>query len=69
MRKIVALGLLMGMLGAMGCSYGGIAVAPNGTVYVARNDHFLLGALRGVYSCTPATPTSAELTCTSVGSP
>jgi len=66
MRKIVALGMIMGLLGAMGCSYGGIAVAPNGTVYVARNDNLLFGALRGVYACTPA---GAELTCTSVTSP
>ena len=49
-----------------GSSYAGIAVAPNGTVYVARNDMFLLGALRGVYACTPQ---GAELACTKAGSP
>lgn len=66
MRKLVSVGLLAGVLGSFGCSYAGIAVAPNGTVYVARNDSFLLGALRGVYACTPQ---GAELSCTRAGSP
>ena len=65
-RKILALGMLVGLMGSLGCSYGGIAVAQNGTVYVARNDSFLFGALRGVYACTPA---GAELNCTKAGSP
>ncbi len=66
MRKVAVLGLLAGILGSFGCSYGGIAVGANGTVYVARNDSFLFGALRGVYACTPA---GAELNCTKAGSP
>ncbi len=67
-RKVLAMAALAGVLGAFsaGCSYGGVAVAPNGTVYVARNDAFLFGLLRGVYSCTPA---GAELSCTKAGSP
>ena len=35
-------------VGATGCAYGGLGVAPNGTVYVARNDMFLFGALRKI---------------------
>ena len=65
MRTLVSMCLLIGLLGTTGCSYAGIAVAPNGTVYVARNDSFLLGALRGVYACTPA---GNELNCTKAGS-
>ena len=66
LQKLVSVALLVGVFGSMGCSYAGIAVAPNGTVYVARNDMFLLGALRGVYACTPQ---GAELACTKAGSP
>ena len=67
LQKLVSVALLVGVFGSMGCrSYAGIAVAPNGTVYVARNDGFLLGALRGVYACTPQ---GAELACTKAGSP
>ena len=65
-RKLVSVALLSAVMGSFGCSYAGIAVAPNGTVYVARNDSFLLGALRGVYACTPQ---GAELACTKAGSP
>jgi len=39
-------------LGTLGCSYGGIA-GHKGKIYIARNDMFLLGALRKVYVCTP----------------
>ena len=66
LRKLVSVALLVGDFGSMGCRYAGIAVAPNGTVYVARNDMFLLGLLRGVYACTPQ---GAELACTKAGSP
>ena len=67
-RKVLAAAALAGVLGALGagCAYGGIAAAPNGTVYVARNDSFLFGLLRGVYACTPA---GAELNCAKAGSP
>jgi len=67
MSKMVRVAVLALLAGSMfGCAYAGIAVAPNGTVYVARNDAFLFGILRGVYACTPA---GQELNCTRAGAP
>ena len=37
----------------VGCSYGAIE-AHEGKLYIARNDHFLFGALRRIYECTPS---------------
>jgi hypothetical protein len=48
------------------CYYGGIAVAPNGTVYIARNDAFLFGLLRRIYVCQPHGP---ALNCFETNSP
>ena len=33
-----------------GCAYGAMAIAQDGTVFVARNDSFLFGALRKVFA-------------------
>ncbi|MBK8265532.1 MAG: hypothetical protein IPK80_29910 [Nannocystis sp.] len=38
---------------SVGCSYGAIA-AHDGKLYIARNDSFLMGALRKIYECTPS---------------
>jgi hypothetical protein len=66
-RRFALLGLLASVvLASTGCGYGAMAVAPNGTVYIARNDNFLFGALRQVYACIPA---GAALNCTAVGAP
>ena len=54
-----------GMLAATACSYAGMA-SHNGKLYVARNDMFLFGALRGVYACTDA---GGTLQCSKVGKP
>jgi hypothetical protein len=68
MRKLFLAGILALSAGAgFGCAYGGIAVAQNGTVYVARNDMFLFGALRKLYACTPGS--GGALTCTDAGGP
>ena len=49
-KMILACALALASAG-FGCAYGGVAVAQNGTVYVARNDSFLFGALRKVFVC------------------
>lgn len=46
-----------------GCAYGAMAIAQDGTVFVARNDSFLFGALRKVFACKP---NAAEMTCQEV---
>ncbi|MBL8684749.1 MAG: hypothetical protein JNK05_36570 [Myxococcales bacterium] len=51
MKKSLAVLFVLAASALNACSYGGIAVAPNGTVYVARNDSFLFGALRHIYAC------------------
>lgn len=51
MKRSILLLVVVATAALSGCSYGGIAVAPNGTVYIARNDMFLFGALRHVYAC------------------
>jgi len=43
--------LLSLALTVMGCAYAGVGVTPEGKAIVARNDAFLLGALRKVYVC------------------
>ena len=60
---ILSLGILMA---TQGCSYGAMAFAPNGTLFVARNDSFLAGALRAIYACTPG---AGAMTCVSAGGP
>ena len=64
MRQVALLLVLASALGA--CSYGAIAVAPNGTVYIARNDSFLFGALRHVYACQANGP---QLQCVDANGP
>lgn len=66
--KKVALLALIGLTtgGSVGCAYGGIAAAPDGTVYVARNDLLLFGLLRKVYVCKPA---GAGMACTETPTP
>ncbi len=68
LTKKLALLALIGVTtgGSFGCAYGGIAAAPDGTVYVARNDMLLFGVLRKVYVCKPA---GAALACTEVPTP
>ncbi len=34
-----------------GCSYGAVALTPSNKLIVMRNDGFLMGALRAVYTC------------------
>ncbi|MBL8948832.1 MAG: hypothetical protein JNK45_37015 [Myxococcales bacterium] len=51
-RASLLVGLVSGLLG--GCSYGDMVVHPkNGKLYIQRRDHFLFGALRKLYECTP----------------
>jgi hypothetical protein len=65
-RKLAALALIgMTMGGAFGCAYGGVASAPDGTVYVVRNDMILFGLLRKVFVCKPS---ATGLSCTEVAS-
>jgi hypothetical protein len=67
MKKLILLGFLaLISSGSLACSYGAVAAAPDGTIYVARNDGFLYGALRGIYSCKLAGNT---LNCTSAAAP
>jgi len=47
---------------SVGCAYGAIT-SHEGKIYVARNDSFLMGALRKIYECTPA---SGNFTCVEV---
>jgi len=51
-KLIVALSALA-ILGSIApaCNYGGMAVAADGRVLVARNDGFLFGMLRSIYIC------------------
>jgi len=53
MRKII-ITLSLGAMAAtsVGCSYGAMA-SHNGKLYVAKNDGFLMGALRKMYECSP----------------
>jgi hypothetical protein len=66
MKKLLAGMLLALSIGSVGCAYGAVAVAQDGTVYVARNDGFLFGALRKIYACKPSGET---LTCVAVAAP
>jgi hypothetical protein len=66
-KKLAALGLLaLTMGGAFGCAYGGVASTSDGTVYITRNDLFLLGLLRKVYACKS---TGTGLVCSEVQAP
>ena len=67
MKKLGALTLLAALCGGVfGCAYAGLATAPDGSVYIARNDLLLLGLLRKVYVCKPA---GAGLVCTEAAAP
>ena len=67
MKKLFAVALLALSVGsAAGCAYGGMAMGSDGTLYVARNDAFLFGALRKIYSCKAS---GGTLTCTEAGAP
>jgi hypothetical protein len=67
MKKLILLGFLALMTtGSLACSYAGVAAAPDGTIYVARNDGFLFGALRGIYSCKLS---GTQLNCNPAGAP
>jgi hypothetical protein len=66
MKKAVAVLFVLAASALNACSYGGVAVAPNGTVYIARNDAFLFGLLRHVYACQATGP---ALTCADTGAP
>jgi hypothetical protein len=55
-KKVTAFALLavtlgVGGLAMNGCAYGGVATTPDGTVVIVRNDFFLFGLLRKVYTC------------------
>ena len=66
-KKLAAVALIgMTTAGAFGCAYAGMAATADGTVYVARNDLFLYGLLRKVYSCKAA---GGTLTCVEAGAP
>jgi hypothetical protein len=63
-KKLAAIALIgMTLSGGFGCAYGGLATAPDGSMYVARNDLLLFGLLRKIYSCRPG---PAGLVCTEV---
>jgi hypothetical protein len=68
MKKLILLGFLaLTTMGSVGCaSYAGVATTADGTIYVAKNDGFLFGALRGVYACKL---NGNVLACTPAGSP
>ena len=66
-NRLAAIALIgMTMAGAFGCAYAGVAAAPDGTVYVTRNDMLLFGLLRKVYVCKPA---GTALACTEMPTP
>jgi hypothetical protein len=68
MKKMILLGFLaLTTMGSVGCaSYAGVATTADGTIYVAKNDGLLLGALRELYACKL---NGNALTCTPAGSP
>ena len=54
LKRLAAIALLgMTVGGSFGCAYGGIASAPDGSVYVSRNDLILFGLLRKIDVCKP----------------
>jgi hypothetical protein len=64
MKKLFALCVLAGSLaGAAGCSYTAMAVAPDGTVYVAKNT---ISIINKIYACKAE---GDQLKCTEAGSP
>ena len=69
MKKAILKAGVVGMLLASlagagsGCAYGAMAIAQDGTEFVARNDSFLFGALRKMFACKP---NAAEMTCQEV---
>lgn len=66
MKKLFIVAVLA-FSSAVGCAYSGVAAAPDGTVYVAKNDFFLFGFLRQMYACKPAA--GGTLTCDPAGQP
>ena len=65
LKKLVVGLIAAATLGASACSYAGMA-AYNGKLYVARNDAFLFGLLRGVYACVDQ---GGTLVCSKAGKP
>jgi len=66
-KTLCALGLVaMTLGGAFGCAYASMTTTPDGTVYVARNDGLLMGALRKMYACKPA---GNNMNCTEIQGP
>jgi hypothetical protein len=49
MKNVIALVVAAGLLG--GCTYGGVAVTPNGYAVVAKSNAFLFGAFNRVFVC------------------
>jgi hypothetical protein len=62
--RMIRMALMLLCLAALtGCSYGGIAVSPDGsTLYVARNDGLFFGIGRRVYAC-KITPQMNDMFC------
>ena len=64
MRKTLAfVALVMSLACASGCAYTAMAIAPDGTLYVAKNT---ISILNKIYACKP---NGATLACTPAGSP
>jgi hypothetical protein len=66
MKKLLLVAVLA-ISSGMGCAYSGVAAAPDGTVYLAKNDGILFGFLRQVYACKPNA--SGGLACEPAGQP
>jgi hypothetical protein len=63
MKRVLGGSLLALMLaGSLGCSYAGIVVAQDQTIYVGKNG--LAGLLRKMYSCKSS---GTALTCSELG--
>ena len=53
MKKLIVALSAIAILGSIApaCNYGSMAVAADGRILVARNDHFLFGGMRAIYVC------------------
>ena len=66
-KTLCALGLVaMTLGGAFGCAVSAMTTTADGTVYAARSDGLLMGALRKMYACKPA---GTSMNCTEVEGP
>jgi hypothetical protein len=64
MRKTLAfVALVTSLAFGSGCAYTAMAIAPDGTLYVAKN---VLSISNTIFACKP---NGATLTCTPAGSP